>query len=80
MVGKGENAGKQHFLLFPHCFLHFQKQIFNYLIAFILSSANAFDLDQPKILSFDKELNPGFTKINFDIPRLVLAQRHMIVL
>ena len=23
-VGKGENAGKQHFLLFPQCFLHYQ--------------------------------------------------------
>ena len=21
IVGKGENAGNQHFLLFPHCFL-----------------------------------------------------------
>ena len=28
-VGKGENAGKQHFLLFPQCFLLFQKQIPN---------------------------------------------------
>ena len=26
-VGKGENAGNQHFLLFPLCFLHHQKQI-----------------------------------------------------
>ena len=27
IVGKGENAGNQHFLLFPLCFLSFQKQI-----------------------------------------------------
>ena len=27
IVGKGENAGKQHFLLFPPRFLPFQKQI-----------------------------------------------------
>ena len=27
IVGKGENAGYQHFLLFPQCFLHFHKQI-----------------------------------------------------
>ena len=27
IVGKGENAGKQHFLLFPQCFLPFTKQI-----------------------------------------------------
>ena len=26
-VGKGENAGYQHFLLFPQCFLTFPKQI-----------------------------------------------------
>ena len=25
--GKGENAGNQHFLLYPQCFLPFQKQI-----------------------------------------------------
>ena len=27
IVGKGENAGNQHFLLFPLCFLPFLKQI-----------------------------------------------------
>ena len=26
IVGKGENAGNQHFLLFPQCFLAFPKQ------------------------------------------------------
>ena len=26
-VGKGENAGNQHFLLFPQCFLPFSNQI-----------------------------------------------------
>ena len=26
-MGKGENAGNQHFLLFPQCFLPFQEQI-----------------------------------------------------
>ena len=25
--GKGENAGEQHFLLFPQCFLHFLNKI-----------------------------------------------------
>ena len=29
IVGKGENAGDQHFLLFPQCFLPFTKQILN---------------------------------------------------
>ena len=27
ILGKGENAGNQHFLLFPQCFLSFTKQI-----------------------------------------------------
>ena len=27
ILGKGENASKQHFLLFPQCFLTFQEQI-----------------------------------------------------
>ena len=27
IAGKGENAGNQHFLLFPQCFLPFPKQI-----------------------------------------------------
>ena len=26
IVGKGENAGNQHFLLFPQCFLSFPEQ------------------------------------------------------
>ena len=26
-VGKGENAGNQHFVLFPQCFLPFSKEI-----------------------------------------------------
>ena len=26
IVGKGENTGNQHFLLFPHCFKHYQIQ------------------------------------------------------
>ena len=27
IVGKGENAGFQHFLLFPQCFQPFERQI-----------------------------------------------------
>ena len=30
VVGKAENAGKQHFLLFPQCFIPFTKQISNF--------------------------------------------------
>ena len=59
LVGKGENAGNQHFLLFPKMFTSLQKANldFFFLFTFILSSANALNLDQYKILSFGKELN-----------------------
>ena len=64
IVGKGENAGNQHFLLFPQCFLLSQNK-FQFLQSLILSSGNALNLDQSKILSFGKDLNlsqtsPGF--------------------
>ena len=54
-MGKGENAGNQHFLLFPHCFLPSQKNI-SFAVTFILSSAIAFHLDQSKNLLFSEEL------------------------
>ena len=56
IVGKGENAGDQHFLLFQQCFLPVQKTNFNFSVRSILSSANAFNLDSSKILLFGKEL------------------------
>ena len=57
-MGKGENAGNQHFLPFPLCFLPIpnSKVNFCFLVTFVLSSAHAFNLDQSKILSFGKEL------------------------
>ena len=42
---KGENAGKQHFLLFPQCFQPYQRQKIIILSTLILSSANAFNLE-----------------------------------
>ena len=54
--GKEENADNQHFLLFPQCFLPFPNQISIFLSHFFLSSANAFNLDQYKILLFGIEL------------------------
>ena len=57
IVGKGENAGYQHFLFFPQClFSVCPKSKFNFSFQFILSSANAFNLNQSKIFSFGKEL------------------------
>ena len=47
--GKGENAGNQHFLLFPQCFLIYGRQI--QCIEFYLSSANALNFDKGTILS-----------------------------
>ena len=49
LAGKGENAGNQHFLLFPQCFLPFPKQISFFSAKFNLLPANAFNLDQSKI-------------------------------
>ena len=61
IVGKGENAGDQHFLPFPQCFLpyHRQKSSFE---PHLFSSANAFNLVMSKILLFGKELKQN----NFD--------------
>ena len=36
IVGKGENAGNQHFLLFPQCFLPVPPPIFNFKVKFIM--------------------------------------------
>ena len=51
IMGKGENAGNQHFLLFPLHFLPFPKQI-----SIFQSPAGALNLAQSKNLSFGKEL------------------------
>ena len=51
IVGKGENAGNQHFLLFPKCFLPIRKRISVFRLHFILSSVNAFNLSFGKGLS-----------------------------
>ena len=43
IVGKGENAGYQHFLLFPQCFLSFPKQsliLKSHLFCCLLSLSN----------------------------------------
>ena len=55
IVGKGENAGNQHFILLPQCFLSYQREKLSFNQH--LSSANAFNLDQSKILPFGKGFN-----------------------
>ena len=54
-VGKGENVGNQHFLFFSTMFSTLPKTNFYFSVTFILLYANAFNLDQSKIL-FGKEL------------------------
>ena len=53
--GKGEYGGNQHFL-FPKCFLPFPELNISLSVKFILSSADALNLDQLTILSFGNEL------------------------
>ena len=54
IVKKGENAGNQHFLLFPQCFLPYQGHESSAEIRCTLKlssdSASAFNLDHRKIL------------------------------
>ena len=64
IVGKGENAGNQHFLLFPHVFSPSQNK---FCLVYFLS-ANAFNLDQSKKFLFGKELTPRNTTLTFNNP------------
>ena len=52
IVGKGENAGNQHVLLFPTMFSTLSNANFNFWVTLILLSAYAFNLHKSKILSF----------------------------
>ena len=56
IVGIGENAGNQHFLLFPKCFSPHPKINFYFSVTLILLSAIPFHLEQSKILLFGKYL------------------------
>ena len=64
IVGKGENAGNYHFLLFLQSFLPIQKKRVP-VSSYILLSANSFNLDQSENLSFGKELNRKWIKFVF---------------
>ena len=52
----GENAGNQHFLLFPTMFSIDPKANFKFSLASILASANALNLDEGKFFWFWKGL------------------------
>ena len=60
VVGKGENAGNQHFLNFPHFYPINAK--FQHWIYINISSANTFNFDMAKILSSGKGLGMKLLK------------------
>ena len=53
---KGENAGNQHYLLFPQCFIPIPKRISVFELRLLVVSANASNLDQSKNVPFGREL------------------------
>ena len=53
---KEQNCNNQHFLLFPQCCLHTERQVLWFEKTFSMSSSNAFNLDQEKRLSCGKEI------------------------
>ena len=65
-VGKEENAGKQHFLLFPQCFQLLSQREIVILAVINLSSANAFKVFMSKNLLFGKGLTLS-QMINFTL-------------
>ena len=69
IVGKVENAGNQPFLLFPK-FSNFPEINFYSLVTLILSYANAFNLNQSKILSFSKDLTNNAVGWPFDTQKV----------
>ena len=66
-VGKEDDAGKQHFLLFPQCFPTLSQSEIVILAMFNLSSANAFNLVMSKNLFFGKGLKSCRFKISIKI-------------
>ena len=56
---KRRKCGNQHFLLFPQCFVHYQKRKIIILATFNLTSANGFSFVHSKILLFGRELEPA---------------------
>ena len=54
IVAKGENAGNQHFHLFPQCFMPFKISWFFFLL-FFGGIYVALNLDQSNILSFGRD-------------------------
>ena len=86
-MGKGENAGNQHFLLFPHCYLSIQKEfLFSSCIYLVVCKCFQFGavqkivigqrvkVDQSNILLFDKKLKTLESKTE-NVHRMVVKHR-----
>ena len=56
IMGKGENAFNQHFLLFPKCFLTYQRTIAPFEPKWHCRLQKALNLDLAKIFSSGKDL------------------------
>ena len=56
-MAQGKNAGNQHFLLFPQCFLLNQIIVFLFVYIFHIISLFATELEEPKICLWGKVLN-----------------------
>ena len=63
IVGKGENAGNWHFLLFPQCFLTFPKQISVFQSHLFCRVQKLLIWTSLEILLFGKELTLYHTTI-----------------
>ena len=84
IVGKGENTGNQHFLIFSTMFSTLSKREIGILATLNLSSANAFNLVRAIFFSFGKDLrilsdygltvHPYVTEILFEKHSLTLSQ------
>ena len=62
IVGKGEDTGNLHFLLFPDCFQLYQRQKSSFELHLL------WWLQMLSILSFGKELTHSHTITPFDAP------------
>ena len=81
-MGKGENAGNQHFLLFSPTVFSTLSKTEIIILTFNLLFANALNLDQSKVLSFGKELrveqtnkknNNCFRLLDRDVEDIVMS-------
>ena len=78
-VGKEENAGNQHFLLFPTVFSSLPQREIVILATFNLWSANAFNFVMSKNLSFGKGFTDFFFSYYFFFLCLAFSKRNRIL-